>query len=231
MPALRDRSEEARLHAAQSGERLSRDRRPRSRARMSRRERRDCARPPAADPAIVPPHVDRAHPAAAGTHRERARDLSGRGRSRAGAHATPKAWCSRCGCSATRSSASRGTRRRCRVSRRRRSCSRSWRTACSEAEMRSGVARILERTSPDEAAQAWSAVLTLQRTARRLAEASSTRAKGSRARRARGADDADSARSNRRWRSRPRSASARARLRFATRSASSSGSAAATPRR
>ncbi len=33
----------------------------------------------------------------------------------------------------------------------------------SEAEMQSGVARILERTSPDAAAQAWNAVLTLQR--------------------------------------------------------------------
>ena len=33
----------------------------------------------------------------------------------------------------------------------------------SEAEMRSGVARILERTSPQDAAQAWQAVLTLQR--------------------------------------------------------------------
>ena len=34
----------------------------------------------------------------------------------------------------------------------------------SEAEMRSGVARLLERTSPHEAAEAWRAVLTLQRT-------------------------------------------------------------------
>ena len=42
---------------------------------------------------------------------------------------TPKVWCSRCGCSATRSSASRGTRRRCRVCRRRRSSSRSSKTA------------------------------------------------------------------------------------------------------
>ena len=34
----------------------------------------------------------------------------------------------------------------------------------SEAEMRTGIARILERTSLDEAAQAWSVVLDLQRT-------------------------------------------------------------------
>jgi tetratricopeptide (TPR) repeat protein len=34
----------------------------------------------------------------------------------------------------------------------------------SEAEMQSGVARILERTSPQEAADAWSVALTLQRT-------------------------------------------------------------------
>ena len=46
-----------------------------------RRERRDCAHPPAADSAIVPSHVDRAHPAAAGADRHRARDLSRRRRS------------------------------------------------------------------------------------------------------------------------------------------------------
>ena len=33
----------------------------------------------------------------------------------------------------------------------------------SEAEMQSGVAQILERSSPDAAAEAWQAVLTLQR--------------------------------------------------------------------
>ena len=60
----------------------------------------------------------------------------------------------------------------------------------SEAEMRTGVARILERTSPREAAQAWNVVLTLQRGWATRA-ASWKRAKASRGRRAPdGPDDA-----------------------------------------
>ena len=55
-------------------------------------ERRDCPRPSPADSAIVPSHVDGAHPAAAGPHRHRARDLSRRGRSQ-----PPRAPCRRPG--------------------------------------------------------------------------------------------------------------------------------------
>ena len=100
----------------------------------------------------------------------------------------------------------------------------------SEAEMRSGVARILERTSPDDAAQAWNVVLTLQRSGA-TPEASWTRAKGSRGRARRKGRTTRSPRSNRRLRSRRRSASARGSWRFATCSACWSGSAAVTPRR
>ena len=51
------------------------------------------------------------------------------GRSQPAARSMPKASCSRCGCSATRSSASRDTRRRCRACRKPRSSSRNWKTA------------------------------------------------------------------------------------------------------
>ena len=121
-------------------------------------ERRDCPRPPAADSAIVPPHLDRAHPAAAGTDRRRRSrpigqrvDLSRRAR-----HA--EAWCSRCGCSATRCSASRATRRRCRAWRRRRSCSRSSRTACRKRRCGAASPESSSARSPDDAAEAWSVV-------------------------------------------------------------------------
>jgi serine/threonine protein kinase/tetratricopeptide (TPR) repeat protein len=60
----------------------------------------------------------------------------------------------------------------------------------SEAEMRSSVARILERTSPQDAAQAWTDVLTLQRTWGDARGELDAREGLARAMRTRGADEA-----------------------------------------
>src|SRR5204863_9644751 len=60
----------------------------------------------------------------------------------------------------------------------------------SEAEMRAGVARILERTSPDDAVQAWGAVLALQRTRGDVRSELDAREGLARAMRAKGPDEA-----------------------------------------
>ena len=189
-------------------------------------------RPSAADPAIVPPHVDRAYSAAAGPHRSCARDVSRRGRFEP--PRPPRGWPGAIAADARqRTPGPRPVRGGAAVpSRKRRSCSRNSKTACRKPKCGRGVARILERRSPPEAAEAWNGRPGASARARRFQE----RAGG-----ARGPCEGAARRRQRgRCRGRVRiSAGARgdhrrrvrARRRFGTCSASSSGSAADTPRR
>ena len=99
----------------------------------------------------------------------------------------------------------------------------------SEVEMRSGIARILERSSPDAAADAWNAVLALHRRRGDVGGELDAREGLARGLRARGPDAAIPA-YNRRWRWRRRSGSEPARRRFRTSSASWNGNVAGMAR-
>ena len=100
----------------------------------------------------------------------------------------------------------------------------------SEAEMRSAIARILERNSPDAAANAWTAVLALHRRRGDVAGELEP-AKDSRERCVHEGPMRRFPRSNRRWLSRRRLGSGHARRRLRTSSAFWNGIAAGMPRR
>ena len=103
----------------------------------------------------------------------------------------PTAWCNRCGCSATRSSAWRGTTRRCPYLEEAANLFAQLEDRClGSGNAERHCARILERTSPDAAVEAWNAVLALHRRRGDVKSELDAREGLARALRAKGPDEA-----------------------------------------